>query len=156
MLPKMCGMVPKMCSVKNVWHGAKNVRHGAGNVRHGTKNVRHGTKNLRHGAKNVRHGAPIPQSPNPQIPYSMEYYKSLGASEQRTDKKLPWTQKVALNTSLGCQCVKLFFSEMSQKLCYKKCDKKLWQKKFCQNLIFWVFLQFWFCHNLRFLVLSQF
>ena len=59
----------------------KSVRHGAKNVRHCAENVHHGAENVRNGAENVRHGAPISQSPNPPIPYSMEYYKRLGATE---------------------------------------------------------------------------
>ena len=60
------------------------------------------------------------------------------------------SQKAALNTSLICLCVNLCL--------LKNVTKKLWQKivrkkkKLFHILSFWVFLQFWYCHNLSFWV----
>ena len=97
--PKMCGMVPKMRGMMpKMWgHGAKNVWHCAKTVWHCAENVWHGAPIPQSPNPIIpqSHNSPIlqspnpqiPQSPNPPIPYSMEYYKSLGATNQRINRQ---------------------------------------------------------------------
>ena len=69
MVPKMCSMVPKICGIMQKLCGMEPKM--CGMVPQSPNPI-------------------IPQSPNPQIPpipYSMKYYKSLGATNQRIDRQ---------------------------------------------------------------------
>ena len=72
------------------------------------------------------------------------------------------SRKAGLNTSFDFHWVNFFLLKKNHKNCVTKkhvtenCDKKLRQIKFCHTLSFWVFLQFWYWHNLSFITIWVF